>query len=104
MQTLNINQIEFKFLFQNIVNEPIIVKNNVGTDYLILPFSQNNWQEVFFMLFQSFSELQKKEDKTLKENRISAKEFGEKWTGILENIEEFDLKENYHNHLIEKYL
>ena len=104
MKTLNINQIELNSLFQNKNMEPVLVKNEFGTDYLIMPFSQNNWQEIFLMLYESFSELRKKDEKTLNEERITAKEFGKKWIGILSGIEESDIQNEYHSHLIKKYL
>ncbi len=94
MQTLSINQIEFNSFFQNSLQEPVVVKNEAGINYLIMPFFPNNWQEIFFMLFQSFSELQNPDNSILHKNRITAKEFSEKWVGILENSNDFDLKEN----------
>lgn len=104
MHTLNLNQADINNLFQTKIAEPVLLKNNFGTEYLILPFSRENWQDVFLMLYKSFSDKEQTDKDVLIEKRLTAIEFGKKWTGILAATQETDIHNVYHNHLTEKYL
>lgn len=107
MQTLyiNPNQNDFNNIFQKYLNEPVILQNNTGSQYLVLPFSKDNWQEIFLMLYKSFSEIQKTEleMKPDAEPKLTSKEFGNKWGGIISENDVANWKDDYLNHLNQKH-
>lgn len=39
-------------LFAGQNKEPVLVKNQTGRYFLVLPLEQMNWQEIFFQLYQ----------------------------------------------------
>lgn len=79
------NEIDL-FAGQNI--EPVLVKNQTGRYFLVLPLEQMNWQEIFFHLYQLPADL-------LSENRKQKRDISkiEKICGsfknYLSNSEEF---------------
>ena len=87
MQTYSFeqNQANLSEIIQKQSNEPLILKNASGMNYLVMPFSQDKWQEVFLMLYKSFTEIETTinivpQNETKK---MTALEFVEKWGGIL---------------------
>ena len=111
MQTYRItnSQSDLAMLTKN-QNEPIIIKNNVGTNFLLMPFSADNMQYVFLNLYKSFKELNKKESQTLinakekKGTKMTAEEFTTKWLGFMKDTEiSENYKDEYYEFLNKKY-
>ena len=110
MQTYTIthNQPDLLEFLQNRTNEPLILKNESGKSYLVMPFSPDNWQEIFLMLYQSFNEIQA--EKLSESSNLSdslkpqtAKEFVNKWAGVLNDTDVDNWKEDYYNYLMKKH-
>ncbi len=52
-------ELDLTKLINNETNEPIIIKNNVGNQFLLMPFSGNKKLDIFLSLYKSFTELNK---------------------------------------------
>jgi hypothetical protein len=55
----NLNQTNITKIFDE-GNEPLLVKNNKGNTFLVLPLDSLNWQELFFYLYQIPTDTMKK--------------------------------------------
>lgn len=58
--TLEAYKSNFEQIIRNRVNEPVIIKNENGQNYLLLPFSPEKIQDIFLMIYQTFNEINKK--------------------------------------------
>ena len=104
--TLTNEKLDIKKLINQPTNEPIIIKNNVGNNFLLMPFSTENVQDIFLMLYKSFENLKKpviEKSATQKKRKMTGKEFIEKWSGTLteNNIENWE--EDRYNYLMDKH-
>lgn len=52
MQTYNFEQntADITAFIKRQTNEPLVLKNDTGMNYLVVPYSEDNWQEIFLML------------------------------------------------------
>ena len=108
MQTYTIEnqQLDLAKLINKPTNEPIIIKNNSGNDFLLMPFSADKMQDIFLMLYKTFTDLNKPIIKTTqkqKKYKMTGKEFVEKWTGTLEDTDIENWKEDKYNYLMNKH-
>jgi hypothetical protein len=106
METISINQsqTDLIYIFENPLKEPVIVKNNMGNSYLVVPFSKENWQDIFLMLYQSFNEINRPLVESKSEvQKMTSKEYLAKWGGILSDSDVSNWKDDYYNHLLNKY-
>ena len=103
MQTYTIKDqhSDLAMLIKNKINEPIIIKNNAGNNFLLMPFTDK--QDIFLMLSKSFNALNKQDFQKPVEPKMTAKEFIEKWAGILKDTDIKDWKDDRYNYLMEKY-
>ncbi len=88
-------------------NEPIILKNNSGNSFLIMPFSTENIQDIL-MLYKSFNELSSIKPNNLikleQEPKMTTTEFTKKWLGFMKDTEiSENYKEEYYKFLNKKY-
>ena len=98
-------QIDIVKLINKQTTEPIIIKNNKGNEFLLMPFSENKKLDDFLMLYKSFSFVNKSNIKTevkKKEKTMTAKEFVEKWTGTLKDSDIENWKDEYYEFLNSK--
>ncbi len=110
MQTYTIanQQLDLKKLINEQENEPIILKNNSGKSFLLMPFSENKMNNIFLMLYKSFEEMSKYQDHSSfekqNEPKMTAKEFTNKWLGFMKDTEiPENYKEEYSEFLNKKY-
>ncbi len=100
-------QLDFKKLIDEQKDEPIILKNNSGSSFLLMPFSEKNVNDIFLMLYKSFEDLNKPVFKTIqkqKKYKMTAKEFTNKWLGFMKDDEiSGNYREEYYEFLNEKY-
>ncbi len=60
MQSYTTNkELDLSKLIDNQTNAPIIIKNNTGNQFLLMPFSGNKNLDVFLSLYKSFTDLNK---------------------------------------------
>lgn len=52
MEQINILNTKIQKLFTEQSKEPVLVKNQTGNHFLVLPLQQINWQDLFFHLYQ----------------------------------------------------
>ncbi len=52
-------ELDLTKLINKQANEPIIIKNNVGNQFLLMPFSGNKKLDIFLSLYKSFTDLNK---------------------------------------------
>jgi len=106
MQTISITQTQtdLSHIFQSMQAEPVIVKNSTGANFLVVPFSEKNWQEIFLILSKSFHEILEPQSETKKEiTKTTGNQFLQKWSGFIKNSVSDDMKEDYTNYLMDKY-
>ncbi len=105
MQTLILNQTTdvVENVFQHKLLEPVIIKNESGLNYLVLP--QGHWQDIFITLYTSFTSLNRVEPEIYNNESDTMKptEFYAKWHGVLKDADVSNWKEDYINYLEEKY-
>ena len=97
MQTYTIEdkQLDLVKLINEQANEPIIIRNKKGNDFLLMPFSGNKKLDNFLLFYKSFNDLIKpnlKEQKKREVSKMTAKEFTDKWLGFMKGAE---ISENY---------
>jgi len=104
--TLN-KELDLKKLINEQKNEPIILKNNLGNNFLVLPFSENKKNDIFLMLYKTYEDLEEitfKIPQNQKKHKMTAKEFTTKWLGFMKDTEvSEDYKEEYYEFLNKKY-
>lgn len=63
MQTYTINDQQFNFekLIKKEMKEPILIKNDAGNKFLVMPFSEDKIQNIFLMLYKSYESWNKPE-------------------------------------------
>ena len=104
--TFEKNQTELSSIIQNQTTEPLILKNAAGMNYLVIPYSPEKWQEVLLMIYRSVDELSNAnvvQEQTVKPKKMTAKEFSDKWAGVLNEADVINWKDNYYNDLMEKH-
>jgi len=102
MQTLTLNQTTdvINNVFHQKLFEPVMVKNESGMNYLVLP--QGQWQDIFLTLYTSVENIQHKESETMP--KMTGEMFTNKWAGFLKDAKiAEDYKEEYYEYLEEKY-
>ncbi len=91
MNTLTIEQVKQNsdLLLNNFGKTPIVLKNENNQTMLVLPFSMNNWNEIYLTLYQTFIELnsQKTDLPQPIEEKKSAVGFFNKWHGFMKDVE-----------------
>ena len=104
METLHINnnQIDFLSIINNQKNEPVIIKNDTGLNYLLMPFASEKLQEIFLIFYRSINQIQNLQDG--KTDKMTGKNFTSKWLGFMKdaNIPE-NHKDEYNEYLMQKY-
>ncbi len=99
-------QLDLTKLINKQTNEPIIIKNNLGNNFLLMPFSTENVQDIL-KFYKSYSSLTNRENILNIEEEVSpemsAEEFVEKWTGTLKDSDIENWKEDRYNYLMEKH-
>jgi len=96
MRTITINEIQqnVEILFSNYNQEPVMLKDNHNHSYILMPFSQEEWQEI-----QMLYPLLNKKTKTItsQQNPQTFEEFDKKWCGFMKNVK---LSENWRDEYI----
>lgn len=104
MQTISItkNQFDWSLFVQNQTNEPVILKNETGLNYLLMPFSPDKWQEIFVSFYESVHQIQNMQNATKPPKNIQ--DFTDKWLGFMKNtpISE-NYKDEYYEYLKQKH-
>ena len=99
-------ELDLTKLINKQTNEPIIIKNSVGNQFLLMPFSTENVQDIFLMLYKSFENLKKPVSETTqktKKRKMTGKEFIEKWSGTLTESDIENWEEDRYNYLMDKH-
>ena len=61
--TLETCKSDIEKIIRNQIKEPLIIENQDGTNYLLLPFSPERMEEVFLMMYQTLNELNREKEK-----------------------------------------
>ena len=69
--TLNKNQPDLSEIVRSQTKEPVIIKNENGMSYLLLPFSPDKLQNIFLMIYQSFNQLNEQSEQYSKSSNLS---------------------------------
>lgn len=101
MKQISIQQTNYTKLFEEEHNEPIIVKNTQGKQFLILPLEEIRWQKIFFQLYQLPSELFEKQPPRERDMDIIDKLYGS-MKGKLSSSEEFSKRKQEEKELEER--
>ena len=105
--TIEDKQLDLVKLINEQSTEPVIIKNNKGKEFLLMPFSENKKLNNFLLLYKSFDDLIKPSLKKEKKEKSSmtAKEFTDKWLGFMKGAEiSKNYKDEYYEFLNKKYL
>lgn len=107
MQTYTVNDQQFNFanLIKQDMAEPVLIKNDVGNKFLVMPFSEDKIQNVFLMWYKSYKGFSEEKSKNIEiETKTSIKDFTNKWLGFMKGAEiSENYKEEYYEFLNEKY-
>ena len=98
-------ELDLKKLINEQRKEPIILKNNSGNSFLLMPFSENKMNDIFLMLYKSFEDLNKpsfEKSQKKKKYKMTGKEFIEKWSGTLNENDIENWKEDRYKYLMDK--
>ncbi|MEA3450725.1 MAG: hypothetical protein U9Q83_02345 [Bacteroidota bacterium] len=104
--TTSNQQLDLKKLINEQRNEPIILKNNSGNSFLLMPFSENKMNDIFLMLYKSFKDLNSpvfENSQKQKKRKMTGKEFIEKWSGTLNESDLENWKKDRYNYLMDKH-
>ncbi len=99
-------ELDLTKLINKETNEPIIIKNNSGNQFLLMPFSGDKMNDIFLMLYKTFTELNKPVFETTqkqKKRKMTGKEFIEKWSGTLTESDIENWEEDRYNYLMDKH-
>ena len=100
--TINSDQHDLAKIIQNQIKEPIIINNDAGMNYLIMPFTPEKWQDIQVLFYQSLNEIQQMQDEP--DTKIKGKMFTDKWLGFMKDAEiPENYKEEYYEFIKEKH-
>ncbi len=87
--TLETYKSDIEKIIQSSEAEPVLIENKGGISYLMLPFSPDKIQDVFLMMYQTFSELSKqKQTKSEQRKKMDINKFS--FMQSIEATKDFD--------------
>lgn len=102
MQTISIKNSDLNKIIKNSTEVPVIIQNEDGMNYLLMPFQPEKWQDILILFYNSVNEIQNMQK--LSQSAKKGKAFTEKWRGFLKDSDITDnYKDEYYKYIKKKY-